>query len=241
MYPKIKKLLPWLALAAAVFSALLLIASSTGRSQMLAESPETSAAAQAVIDQIRSLQPAAVDDPALFSAVRQAAEARYIAQAWLFAPDGTVVLTQGTPVDKGKAGQNATREVRGALDALPEGSLTAEQRTLLLVSSAIQAEGEHNDVFRYKVTELRSQNGEITAYLGLAYDVNPSISAAPGAGQVASILGLLFCLAVYWLSLPAWTYLDARQRGERAGVWTLFVLIGNLVALIAYLLTRERQ
>jgi hypothetical protein len=33
-------------------------------------------------------------------------------------------------------------------------------------------------------------------------------------------------------------FLDARQYGDYACAWALFVLIGNLVALIAYLLAR---
>jgi hypothetical protein len=34
-------------------------------------------------------------------------------------------------------------------------------------------------------------------------------------------------------------WLDARARGERAWVWAVFVLLGNLVALITYILARR--
>ena len=44
---------------------------------------------------------------------------------------------------------------------------------------------------------------------------------------------------MYWLSLPLWVLLDARERWDYAMVWAIFVLIGNLVALIAYLLARS--
>ena len=46
-------------------------------------------------------------------------------------------------------------------------------------------------------------------------------------------------LMVYWLVLPWWVFLDAKARGERAWVWAMFVLLGNLVALFAYLLARH--
>jgi hypothetical protein len=36
-----------------------------------------------------------------------------------------------------------------------------------------------------------------------------------------------------------WVWLDARARGERAWVWAVFVLLGNLVALITYILARR--
>jgi hypothetical protein len=56
---------------------------------------------------------------------------------------------------------------------------------------------------------------------------------------VVSLLVVLLGLLMYWLSLPLWVFLDARQRGERALAWAGFVLIGNLVALLTYILARR--
>jgi len=52
---------------------------------------------------------------------------------------------------------------------------------------------------------------------------------------------VLFCtgLAAYWFSLPAWVVTDARRRGEKAVAWGLFVLLGNVVALVFYLQVRR--
>jgi hypothetical protein len=58
---------------------------------------------------------------------------------------------------------------------------------------------------------------------------------------MTAVLAVPLGLGVFWLSLPAWVWLDARRRGERAFVWALFVLTGNVVALMAYLLTRTRE
>ncbi|MCE2449237.1 MAG: hypothetical protein J4F35_12870 [Candidatus Latescibacteria bacterium] len=44
---------------------------------------------------------------------------------------------------------------------------------------------------------------------------------------------------LFWLSIPAWMTLDAQKRRERAAVWGLFGLLGNMIALIVYLLVRE--
>ena len=46
---------------------------------------------------------------------------------------------------------------------------------------------------------------------------------------------------LFWLSIPAWMTLDAQQRRERAAVWGLFGLLGNMIALVVYLLVRENE
>ena len=43
---------------------------------------------------------------------------------------------------------------------------------------------------------------------------------------------------LYWLSLPLWVFLDARKYGKHAWLWAIYVSFGNLVALVAYILTR---
>jgi hypothetical protein len=54
------------------------------------------------------------------------------------------------------------------------------------------------------------------------------------------MLGFYLAAPIYWLALPLWVFLDARDRRERALAWGIFVLIGNLVALLAYLLATSR-
>ena len=49
----------------------------------------------------------------------------------------------------------------------------------------------------------------------------------------------LFSLLLFWLSIPAWMTLDAQKRRERAAIWGLFGLLGNMIALVVYLLVRE--
>lgn len=239
MSHKIKTALPWVALAAVLLAAVLLALSNNARAQSLVESGETRAAAEQVLGDLGKYTPTSLDDPAFRSAVEQAAKARYISALWLFTGDGQIVYAHGTPRTQGAAADLAALPVKQALASLPDGAVTPEQQMALLVSSAIQAEGEHSDVFRYRVQPIQSPAGGRTGYLALAYEVSPAIGSAPSMGYRVSLLALLAAFGIYWLSLVAWVYLDAASRGERAGVWAVFILIGNLVALIAYLLARR--
>ena len=52
---------------------------------------------------------------------------------------------------------------------------------------------------------------------------------------IAALAGFI----LFWLSIPAWMALDAQKRREKAAVWGLFGLLGNMIALVVYLLVRE--
>jgi hypothetical protein len=233
------KALPFIAIVGlfiALFVALI-VGPWTGRRALLVETGETRRAVEGqVLQSLLAMHPPSVDDGAFRQAVARAKKARYVAVVWLFAPDGQIV--EGTDVAMGHTAEEwATEEMRRVLRVLPEGSLDDGQRVQLLAASAMGREGEHNDVFRHLLRQVRGPDGTVVALLGLTYDVSPSISA-PGLGYKATVLALLLGLLVYWLSLPAWTWLDAQARGERAWIWAVFVLLGNLVALTAYLLVR---
>ncbi|MHC1731374.1 MAG: hypothetical protein AB9888_04935 [Bacteroidales bacterium] len=231
--------LPWVALLAIVGMAGLLWLGSGTRSQMMTESSETRLSVEAAVQPLLALHPTAADDPALQTALQNFSKAEYVSQVWFFAPDGKTTFLQGVPLKNVDAHLHMVTPVRQALAALPEGTLTAEQRLLVAASSALQAEGEHADVFRYRVYPVYAAAGQMVGVLGVAYDVSPHLGAAPNLAMMASTLGAGLCFCLYWLSLPLWTWLDARRRGERAAIWALFVLLGNLVALLAYLLVRR--
>lgn len=239
MYPKIKKYLPWITLISLLVAAVLILVFSTNRDKNLSESPETSAAADQTIEKISSLQPEQITDSTFIEVVDQERNTKYISQIWLFDQDGIITFPDDLPYTGESAEERAVSQVKQMLSALPEGTLTAEQRMLMLVSSAIQAEGEHSDVFRYQVVPLKSKSGVVIGYLGLAYDISTWVASTPRAGEILTLLGFIVSLGIYWISLALWTYLDAREHRERALVWLIYVLIGNLVAFIAYLLARN--
>jgi hypothetical protein len=241
MTGKVKSLLPWIAVLSALAAAILILIGIPQRQQMLIDSGVTRPAAEAAVEQIIALPPDSLDDANFRRSLEALPGKAYIASVWLFASDGRIVSSAGMMMPReGTAAEHATIETRRLLETLPQNALTGEQRTMLLVASAIQSEGEHNDVLRHLVREIRSPDGILQGWIGVAYDVSPAIGV-PDTVWIASLLAWLFFVGVYWLSLPLWVWLDARQRGERAGVWAMFVLIGNLVALMAYVLTRPKS
>ncbi len=237
----IKRILPWVALIGGVIALACAVALTQIRNAALTDTGVTRPAVVATLDRLQALQPGRLEDPAFQQAVKAALDEPYVATVWLFAPDGQIVWAGGSTAQSapapGTAAERATAETRRILATLPEETLSAEQRTLLLAASAIQAEGEHNDVYRHLVRPIAAPDGTMVALVGIAYDVS-DWAGTPSAGWVALLAGGLGGFGLYWLALPLWVWLDARQRGERAWVWAVFVLIGNLVALLAYLLVR---
>ena len=238
MTRQLKRALPVVAVVAA-FGALVMalaLGPYLGHKMLTTDTGETRRVVEGTVAQLQALRPVSVDDAAFREAVVQARDAQYVAYVWLLTPDGEI-LEGNRAISRGTVADSATDEMRRVLGMLPDDTLDDGQRTALLAASAMQKEGEHNDVFRHLLRQIHGPDGELVAWVGVTFDVSPAVSA-PGAGYISFIVGLFLAMAVYWLSLPAWVWLDARARGERAGVWAVFVLLGNLVALIAYLLVR---
>jgi hypothetical protein len=210
---------------------------SIQREQILEDTGETYCSVSETLSQILDLQPSSFDDPTFQQAITQAENAPYVATLWLFSPDGKI-LRGNQVLSEGTVEEFVTEETKRVLAALPKDYLTDDQRTAISVAAVMQAEGEHNDVFRHMIREVYGQDGHLVALLGATYDVSPSIGAAPSAIWILLVLCIVGGLGVYWLSLPLWVWFDARARGERYWIWATFVLIGNLVALMAYILGR---
>ena len=234
---KAKGILPAIAVISAVVALVSVAASMLLRGALIEDTGETRPAAEAVVAELQALYPVSVDDPAFLNAAAKAEEERHIAYIWVFTTDATI-LRGNLALGKSRVVESmATGEMMRILDALPAGMLAKDQRIALLAASAMQAEGEHNDVFRHLVREVRAQDGSLAGLIGVTYDASAGVGL-PSIAFVVSVLVGLLAMTIYWLSLPAWVWLDARERGERALIWAVFVLIGNLVALIAYILAR---
>jgi len=235
---RVRRVLPWAAVAAAALVIVLLVSGTAQRRALLVESAQTRAAAEAAAAEIQDARPAAMNDSALLSAATAAAHARHIVCVWLVDRAGTVVYSSGGIAAAGDSVEHmATRETRRILGEVPPGDLGADQRLRLLLASALQAEGEHNDVFRQMVRNLVGQNGELLGLVGVTYEASGALGQ-PGGAYIALVLLFALAFVTYWLALPAWVYLDARRLGERAVPWTVFVLLSNVAGLIAYLLAR---
>jgi len=239
MPKNVKSMLPWGAMLGAL---LLLVSLASGigdRAALLIDDGLTRQSVEQSVARVQAIPATSVDDQALRSVVEQLQDAPYVAYVWLFAADGRAVYTNTRFVGATSAEKMATAETQRLLAALPIGDVSTDLQMKLLVASAIQAEGEHNDVFRHMVRPLTAVDGRTFGLLGVAYDVNTGIAAPPSLSYVAALLVMLLGLALYWLALPLWVFLDARSHGERAWAWAAFVLIGNLVALLAYILVRR--
>ena len=85
---------------------------------------------------------------------------------------------------------------------------------------------------RYLVI-LQKNNAEIA---GMAYGEQLTDYDHAWRMETKNLLsfGFPMFLALYWLGLAYWVYLDARRRMMRADAWTIAVFITNLAGFIAY-------
>lgn len=149
----------------------------------------------------------------------------------------------------------ASKEVHALLETLPAGLLRPDQRLAILTASAIKRRGEDflRDGFVVDGIAPSWGRGEIHGRLLPIKGGLIAVAAQTPSSGVLSHLGedlahlqrnynrtINIALLLYWLSLPLWVALDALRHRERAIVWGLFTLIGNIVALLIYLLSRSR-
>jgi len=203
------------------------------------DSGETRRSVEAAVAEVQAVRSSSLDDPALRQALEKLRGARYITAVWLIRPEGQIAYSNARFARQGHVEEWATKETLRILSEMPEGFLTPLQRTAVLAASAIQREGEHNDVLRQMVCIVGGDHDQELGIIAAAYDANPALSRFPGFGYALALFMIPIGLAVYWLSLAGWVFLDAKVRGERAWVWAMFVLLGNLIALFAYLLARQ--
>jgi hypothetical protein len=194
-------------------------------------------AADAILTELQETRPASIDDRSFRRAVERLLDEPYVATVWLLAPDGRFVFGKGSTAASTPVGDTAdhlaTDDTRLLLSVLPPDALSDDQRTWLLAASAIRREGAHNDVYGHLLRPVPAASGSVVALVAVAYELR---ARGPGLAWLVGVALALACAIVYWASLPLWVYLDARNRGERAPVWATFVLVGNLVALMAYIL-----
>jgi len=172
----------------------------------------------------------------LRAAVEQLAKERYVTRLWLVDPTGRIVLNRGGP---GREGEQVDRLAPGdfaaALRGLPDAGLTDSQRVQLLAVAAQRRDGDHNDVFKPLLRVVRTPEGADAAFVVLCYIVNPD-----SGGFTPLIKAGIAGLALYWIGLVGWVFLDARSSRENPALWALLVLFTNLVGVLAYLLVTRR-
>lgn len=234
---RLRRMLPAVAAVAAVLAAGGLVFTSIQKKSLVADTGETRSEVQEALDALVGLRPQQTGDDGFRKAVLRLTERAPIAAMWLFDAEGNLVDSSRSISGGETAAGLATEQVRGAVDSLAADLLSGTQRTALFVASAIQREGAHNDVFAHMVRGVRSPDGTLVGFVGAAYDVSRAVGS-PGIVWIVALLITVLSLVVYWTALPLWVFMDARTRGERAVAWAVFVLIGNFVALLGYVLSR---
>jgi hypothetical protein len=258
---KLKSVLPWIALASAVVAAGLLVAGSFYRRARIVDTGETRAVVEKALNELLERKPPSITDQTFIDAFRRFRYSRYVSNAFLADKDGTITGADSKDVNfpaemmltGAVSGEGATTtgaitvvsrgSIVGArifnLDALPHDEFSSDQLLLVAVAQAIEGrDADHGDVFATLVRTVRNEAGEPLGAIGVRYDRSPWVGGMPEATWIALILGFALFLAIYWISVPAWAFLDARDRGEKAWIWGAFTLIGNVIALVAYLLAR---
>ncbi len=256
---KLKSALPWIALGSAIVAAGLLVVGSFYRRARIVDTGETRTVVEKALGELLARKPASLDDPDFKAAFSAFSRSPHVAMTILASRDGavgaaTVTMTGRMIMNIPTAGQLSRLGEGGRalaelgleappppdpLEGIAPDEFSTDQRLLLEVKSAVQSgDADHNDVYGSLIRAVRNPAGEMLGAIGVRYDRSFWVSAVPEAAWISLVLGFALFLGVYWLSVAAWTFLDARDRGEKAWVWTGFTLVGNVIALVAYLLAR---
>lgn len=154
------------------------------------------------------------------------------------------------------------------LDTVPEDLLEPMQRTAILLPAVIGAYWDRMSSLDADTLSKLAHSTQSWSTVHLLWLAPPQVEMrrlrdgliAAVVSQPASadrygrswerteelrLIGNLTTLAIaagliaFWITIPSWMLLDARRRGERAAAWGLFGLLGNVMALVIYLLVRR--
>jgi hypothetical protein len=232
-------ILPWIALASGFLLVLLVIAAVVSKPQSNFENTENKKIAFDKIKQISLESKGTFNSKAFFYYVDSTILSDPINTIWIITEKGVIVYAKGTMAASTPVNTIVQNSIdyqnRGLINAV-EGNLDTIQKQVISIAAAIRNEGEHNDVFGHLVIPLKSNQNELAGYIGVAYSLNNS---KPELEVFIIGIAIFICLFFYWLSIPVWVYFDSRNRDDRYILWTVFVLIGNLPAYIAYLISRK--
>jgi hypothetical protein len=232
-------ILPWIALLSGFLLVSLIIVALVFKPQSNFENTENKKIAMDKIKQISLESKVTLNSKVFFDYVDSTISGNPINTVWIISEKGVIVYAKGTMAASTPINTIVYNSIdyqdRGLINAV-EGSLDTIQKQVIFIAAAIRNEGEHNDVFGHLVMPLKSNQNELAGYIGVAYSLNNS---KPELEVYIIGIAIFICFFLYWLSMPVWVYFDSRNRNDRYILWTMFVLIGNLPAYIAYLISRK--
>lgn len=234
--------LPWLALFSGVLMIVLIALAIVFKSSKDVDNPINRKIAYDKLKQIQLDSKEVINSKSFHDYVNNTLKSSVINTKWLISDEGIILYANGmmsasTPV-KSSVYNSIDNQSQGLLNAVDE-NLDTLHKGLMYIAARIRSEGEHNDILGHIVMPLKTSSDELAGFVAVAYELDNSAQSA----QIYIIItvALLFCFLIYWFSLPTWVYFDSRSRNEKYVLWVLFVLIGNLSAYIAYLLSKNNN
>jgi len=231
--------LPWVGLISGVLMIILLVLAFIFLPSVNPESMVNRKIASDKLKEIRIENKEAFNSKAFTDYLNKTLAVSVINTKWLINKDGEIIYANGmmaasTPVNT-TIYSLVDNQSLGLINAIEE-NIDSQQKQLLYVAAAIGSEGDHNDMIGHIVVPLKTSSDELVGFVGVAYDLDNTTQ--PLQFYIVDI-ALIISFLVYWLSFPLWVYFDSRKRDNKYILWTLFVLVGNLPAYIAYLISKK--
>lgn len=235
------KILPWMALSSGILVILLLGFATLLKPSKSVESTVNRTIALDKLNEIRVDSADSLNSNAFFDYLEQTLSVPVIKTKWLISEKGEVIYTKGMMSQSTPLHSNvfclADDQSRGLIEAV-ECNIDTLQKHIMFIAASIRREGEHNDVLGHLVMPLKTSSNVLVGYIAVAYSLDDFKPATPI--YLVVIVALMISFLLYWLLLPVWVYFDCRDRNNKYVLWSIFVLLGNIPALIAYLISNRK-
>jgi hypothetical protein len=234
------KILLWIALSSGIIFVVFLALAVLLKPAVKTEDSVNKEIVLENISQIRLEYPMTINSKDFFEYFDRKTGCSEISTKWLINNTGEIIFAKGTTAMSTPLNTSiyslAGNSDKALIDAVST-SLDTVQKELLYAAAAIRREGEHNDILGHLVIPLKAESGELAGFVGVAYNRDNSKATA----TTYIIIGvLIISFLLYWLSLPVWVYFDCRESSNNSIFWALFILFGNIPALVAYLIVTKK-
>jgi hypothetical protein len=232
--------LPWVALSSGILIILLLASAIIFKPSQNIENTVNRKIALDKLKQIRAESADNLNSKAFFDYFDKTLSCSVISTKWLVSERGEVIYAKGVMAASTPLNSNIYSLVdsqnRGLIDAI-ECNVDSVQKRIMFVAASIRREGDHNDIYGHLVMPLKTSSNVLIGFVGVAYSLDDS---KPHIQNYVISIALIICFLLYWLSLPLWVYFDCREKNNKYILWTIFVFLGNIPALIAYLISNRK-
>ena len=233
-------ILPWGALISGILVILLLGLAIILKPSKNTQSTVNRKMALEKLKQIRMDSTVNLKSKAFIGYIEKVLDCSVITTKWLISTKGEIYYANGTMAKSTPLNTSIYNLVddqsRGLIDAVGN-NLDPVGKDLLYAAASIRREGDHNDMYGHIVMPLKTSTNVLAGFVGVAYSLDDS--KQPVRNYDVIIMALVLCFLLYWLLLPIWVFFDCRERNSKYILWSIFVLFGNLPAVLAYLLSNR--